>query len=150
LTGKTIPDITWNGHILDSASEFASLFTDSMPTFLHYDVQCLDTQVINSCFYVPKLASPAGPAEPSADEIGLRPEKNISILVNVAGVLRMEDRVKGPLAEFSECFVLVPNLERRKRGEGVRREWLVESQVCRFVVCWEAGEGEGLVAMDVA
>jgi hypothetical protein len=118
-----------------------------MPTHLFYDIQCIDTQILNPRYYVPKMED----GEPTAQDLGLRPEKNVSILVNVAGVLRMEDRVKGPLAEFSEVFLLVPNLEKKgKVTEGRRREWLVESQVCRFVVVWEEGEGEGLVTMDVA
>jgi NTF2-related export protein 1/2 len=117
-----------------------------MPTSLFYDIQCIDTQIINPRYYVPK------DGEPSAGDLGIRPEKNISILVLVAGGLRMENERKGPLSEFSETFLLVPNLEKRggkvtdKKG---RREWLVESQVTRFVVVYGEGESEGLVSMDV-
>jgi len=98
-------------------------------------VQAIDCQILSARF---------------AKDTAVKPERNISFLVMTAGHMRLEDRNDGPLMEFSETFLLVPNLE--KGGKGVmtqRRSWLIQTQSFRYVVAHDPVLTEGYIAMDV-
>jgi NTF2-related export protein 1/2 len=113
------------------------MYEEAMPTFVHFDIQALDCQVLNPQF--------------NKDATGVKPEKNISFLVMTAGHMRLEDRSTGPLMEFSETFLLVPNLEKGGKGAmGNRRAWLVQTQNFRYVVAHDPVLSAGQTAMDVA
>jgi hypothetical protein len=93
-------------------------FVARMP-WAAYEVQTLDCQALNRRFH-PGVRNPA----------------NVSLLVATSGYLRLENAKWGPLHEFSETFVLVPNRDRLvQRGAGQRKPpWLIQSQIFRYVV----------------
>lgn len=77
----------------------------------------------------------------------------MSIQVVVTGSVRLEEQLKGPMREFSESFVLVPNVEVEVKPKplfekGWQQEWLIQTQNFRFTE-WgaiEVGEGKEGVA----
>lgn len=100
------------------------MFIEKMPKHVFFEVNALDAQVLN-----PKYDPDAGPK--------VKAEKNISILVIANGHVRLEDRKTGPLKEFSESFVIVPNIEKMVLGKGPameKRNWLIQVQNFRYVV----------------
>lgn len=110
-----------------------------MPSHLHYDVHAVDCQVLN-----PKYNT----------DSKIRADKNFSMLVTTSGHLRLEDRKTGPLKDFSETFVLVPNVENAAAGAAKgaasrRRDWLIQLQNFRYVVHHQPGLIEGQIAMDM-
>jgi NTF2-related export protein 1/2 len=111
------PRIVWNGNEVPDAQTMHD-FVVRMP-WAAYEVQTLDCHV---------LARPFHP--------GVRNANNMSLLVMTSGYLRLENAKWGPLHEFSETFVLVPNRDRLvQRGGGARRPpWLIQSQIFRYVV----------------
>ncbi|QDS72503.1 hypothetical protein FKW77_000035 [Venturia effusa] len=120
----TTPTIQWNGNVYATAADFKAVWTDHMPKYVNYDVHAVDAQVLNSVF-----DGDAGPK--------VKPSKNISILVLVNGHLRLEERKTGPLKEFSESFVLVPNIEKMTLEKGPcmeKKNWLIQAQNFRYVV----------------
>ncbi|KAF2434984.1 NTF2-like protein [Tothia fuscella] len=140
--GTTTPDIIWNGNTYEDGLEFQKMYEDSMPTFVHFDVQAIDCQILNPQ-YSKETTTPGG--------MGVKPERNISFLVMTAGHMRLEDRSEGPLFEFSETFLLVPNLEKGGKGVmGARRGWLIQTQSFRYVVVHDPVLTAGQTAMDIA
>ena len=137
--GSAIPDILWNGTSFPDGPAFQKLFAEEMPSHLHYDVSAVDCQVLN-----PKYSP----------DSRIRADKNFSMLVTTSGHLRLEDRKTGPLKDFSETFLLVPNIDKAATG-GVKgaasrkRDWLIQYQNFRYVVHHQPGLIEGQVAMDV-
>jgi NTF2-related export protein 1/2 len=137
--GSTIPDILWNGTPFADGNAVQKMFTDEMPAHLFYDVHAVDCQVLNPRYSTnPKVKA----------------DKNFSMLVTTSGHLRLEDRKTGPLKDFSETFVLVPNVEKAVTGAGKgaasrRRDWLIQLQNFRYVVHHHPSLIEGQVAMDV-
>jgi len=134
----TFPDILWNGNKFEDAKAFKTTFLEDMPKMVHFDVHTVDCQVLN----------------PNYDHTStVKAEKNISILVMVNGLVRLEDRKTGPLKEFSETFVLIPNIEKFSTGKGAmaeKRNWLIQTQNFRYVVHHDPVTMEGQVAMDMA
>jgi NTF2-related export protein 1/2 len=113
------------------------MFQDDMPKMVFFDVHAVDAQVLN-----PKW-------DPDAK---VKAEKNISIMVIVNGHIRLEDRKTGPLKEFSETFVLVPNIEKMVSGKGAaaeKRNWLIQVQNFRYVVHHDPVTMAGQVEMAV-
>jgi NTF2-related export protein 1/2 len=110
-----------------------TLFSTKMPpTF--YDVQTVDAHVLNPRHY-PDLSA----------------ERNFSMLVTVGGYLRLEDASNGPLHEFSETFVLIPN-RAKLMGKGAqmgKRDFLIQNQIFRFVVSHDPIQTAGWTSMDV-
>lgn len=118
------------------------MFTNSMPKYVNFDVHSVDAQVLN-----PKFDGEAGPK--------VKPENNISILVLVNGHLRLEQRGTGPLKEFSESFVLVPNIDKMTLEQGPcmeKKDWLIQVQNFRYVVLHDpvtmAEQVSGDMALD--
>jgi NTF2-related export protein 1/2 len=135
---NTVPDILWNGNQFEDARAFKQMFLEDMPKLVFFDIHTVDCQVLN-----PKW-------DPAAI---IKPEKNISIMVMTNGHVRLEDRKTGPLKEFSETFVLVPNIDKFTSGKGAmaeRRNWLIQTQNFRYVVHHDPVTMEGQVAMDMA
>lgn len=60
----------------------------------------------------------------------------MTILVTVSGYAKYGDLRDAPMRGFSENFVLIPNPEAVKnKGQGKSvKEWLIQSQIFRFVV----------------
>jgi len=136
--GATVPSIIWNGNQYEDAPAFQKMFQEQMPEVVLYDVQTIDCQVLN----------------PKWDPVAtIKPEKNISILVMTNGHVRLENRRTGPLKEFSETFVLVPNIEKaanEKSAMAQKRSWLIQTQNFRYVVHHNPLLTEGQIAMDIA
>jgi NTF2-related export protein 1/2 len=135
----TTPDIQWNGNTYSTAADFKKMFTENMPKHVFFDVHAVDAQVLN-----PKWDAEIGTK--------VRAEKNISILVITNGHVRLEDRKTGPLKEFSETFVLVPNIEKMSSGKGAaaeKRNWLVQVQNFRYVVHHDPVTMAGQIDMAV-
>jgi NTF2-related export protein 1/2 len=109
---------------------------EEMP-YTFYEVQSLDCQVLNPQYY----SATSGVRMPA--------DKNLSIAVIVSGYLRLEDRKEGPMKEFSETFVLIPNKDKSsgKGSQASKRTWLIQHQVFRYVVSHEAAAG--LASMDL-
>jgi NTF2-related export protein 1/2 len=110
-----------------------------MPAHVHYDVHAVDCQILN-----PKFST----------DSKIRADKNFSMLVMTSGHLRLEDRKTGPLKDFSETFVLVPNVEKANAGAAKgaasrRRDWLIQLQNFRYVVHHQPSLIEGQVAMEM-
>ncbi|KAF2671499.1 NTF2-like protein [Microthyrium microscopicum] len=122
-----VPRIIWNGNEIPDVDAMQKLFVDEMPpTF--YEVQAVDAQVLNSRYF-PDLGS----------------DRNISIAVTVAGFLRLEHPKTGPLHEFSENFILIPNRAKlMNKGVGQsKRDWLIQNQIFRYVVTHDPIETAG-------
>jgi Nuclear transport factor 2 (NTF2) domain len=106
---------------------------ESMPA-LWYEIQTVDAQILNPRFF-PDLSN----------------DRNFSLLVMVSGYMRVDDKELGPMHEFSETFVLVPNRERilqRGGGHG-KRQWLIQSQIFRYLVSHEDTVGMETTGMEM-
>ncbi|KIW03282.1 hypothetical protein, variant 2 [Verruconis gallopava] len=137
--GSTIPDILWNGTSFADGDAVQKLFVDEMPAHVFFDVHAVDCQILN-----PKYST-----DPK-----MKPDKNFSMLVTTSGHLRLEDRKTGPLKDFSETFVLVPNVEKALTGGGKgaasrKRDWLIQLQNFRYVHHHHPSLIEGQVAMEM-
>lgn len=125
-SGKTLPQITINGEVVTDAAALQERFKTQMP-WTHYEPQSLNAHVLNPS--ITPLDAKAGKKER---------ERNISVLVQVSGYVRLIERKDGPMRGFSETMVLVPNTEEAggkgtgKTGQG--RQWVIQSQTFRFVV----------------
>jgi NTF2-related export protein 1/2 len=85
-----------------------------------FEVQTLDCHVLNPHFYP-----------------NLKHDRNKSLLVMVSGYMRLENAKWGPMHEFNETFVLIPNRDRLtlRRGRDQHKPvWLIQSQIFRYVV----------------
>lgn len=122
---RSLPHISYNGEPYSDAAAFQETFEKQMP-WTHFEAQSVNVHVLNPCM-VP-LGEKAGKKDA---------ERNMSLVVQVSGYVRLVERKEGPMRGFSDSFVLVPNKEEvggrgTKGGEG--RKWLVQSQNFRFVV----------------
>ncbi|KAE9981423.1 hypothetical protein EG327_006231 [Venturia inaequalis] len=136
------PTIEWNGNAYATAADFKTMYTQSMPKYVNFEVHAVDAQVLN-----PQFDTEAGPK--------VKPAKNISIIVSVNGQLRLEERLKGPLKEFHESFLLVPNIDKMVLEKGPcmeKKDWLIQVQNFRYVVLHDpitmAGQVYGDMALD--
>lgn len=125
--GRTLPHIAYNGeHVADAAS-FQERWEKAMP-YTHFEAQSVNVHVMNPCI-VPVSAD----AQNKRDA-----ERNMSLIVQVSGAVRLVERKEGPLRGFSDSFILVPNKEevggRGTRGQDQGKRWLIQSQTFRFVV----------------
>jgi len=128
-TGRTLPLITYNGQQSSDPQAFQTTYQEHMP-FTHYEVQSFNAHVTNPTME-PVDSLPGGKGRVKEQE------RNMSLLVQVSGYVRLMERKEGPMRGFSDTMVLVPNKEagakgRPRNGEG--RSWLIQSQNFRFVV----------------
>jgi len=116
-TNTSKPNIIWNGNRIEDSDMIQRTF-EEMPS-LWYEIQTVDCQILNPRFY-PDLSN----------------DRNFSMLVMISGYMRVEDKELGPMHEFSETFVLVPNRDRMiQRGSGQgKRTWLIQTQIFRYMV----------------
>jgi NTF2-related export protein 1/2 len=127
--GKVLPHIVWNGNVYDTPEDYQRLYEDCMP-FTHYEVQSFDCHVINPTSLAPDKLK-GGSGDPDKDI-----ERRMSIVILVSGTIRLEEPKTGPLRQFSETFVLVPNPEKAPgRGKMAEKKgWIVQNQNFRYVV----------------
>ena len=123
---RSLPHISYNGELLQSAGAFQERFEKQMP-WTHFEPQSVDVHVLN-----PSLTPVSG----NASKRDL--ERNMSLTVQVSGYVRLAERKEGPMRGFSDSFVLVPNKE-EVGGRGTGRQdhgkrFLIQSQNFRFVV----------------
>lgn len=123
--GRGLPSISYNGALITDSSAFQQRWEKEMPR-THFDLQSVNVHVMN--------ASMAPAASKSKRDV----EKNVSLIVQVSGSVRLGERKEGPLRGFSDSFVLVPNASQTGgRGAGKQdhgKKWLIQSQTFRFVV----------------
>ena len=92
---------------------------------MKYEVQSYDCQVINPNFIADGEVGDGGATG-----------KNMTILVLVSGYVKIGESRTAPMRGFSETFVLVPKIDKR-RTKGRKKplkEWLIQSQNFRLVV----------------
>jgi NTF2-related export protein 1/2 len=123
--GRSLPHISYNGELLQDAALFQERFEKQMP-WTHFEPQSVNVHVLN-----PSLTPLESKSKRDA-------ERNMSLVVQVSGYVRLQERKEGPMRGFSDSFVLVPNKEEvRGRGTGKQdqgRKWVIQSQNFRFVV----------------
>ncbi|KAK4541606.1 hypothetical protein LTR36_007903 [Oleoguttula mirabilis] len=123
--GRTLPHISYNGEHVSDAKSFQERWEKQMP-YTHFEAQSVNVHVMNPC-----ILPMEGKSKRDA-------ERNMSLIVQVSGSVRLEERKAGPLRGFSDSFILVPNKEEvGGRGTGKQdtgKKWLIQSQTFRFVV----------------
>ncbi|KAK5675800.1 hypothetical protein LTS10_011531 [Elasticomyces elasticus] len=123
--GRGLPNITYNGEVIGDAASFQERWEKQMPR-THCEAQSVNVHVLN-----PTLKPTEGMKKKDV-------ERNMSLIVQVSGSIRIGQPKEGPLRGFSDSFVLVPNSELSggagtgKQDHG--RQWLIQSQTFRFVV----------------
>ena len=118
-SGRGLPHISFNGELVQDAAAFQETFEKQMP-WTHFEAQSVNAHVLN-----PDLNPGDGKTKRDA-------ERNMSLVVQVSGYVRLAERKEGPMRGFSESFVLVPNPDTGKQDVG--QKCLVQSQNFRFVV----------------
>jgi NTF2-related export protein 1/2 len=133
---STVPFIAWNGEVFHDAAEFQTHYETL--THTHFDLEGLDCNIINKKF-LPSSEVQGGGGDDSQDF-----DRRMSIAVTVMGSIRLEEPLKGPIREFSENFVLVPNRDKLPKPrptfeKGWHQEWVIQTQNFRFTE-WGASE----------
>lgn len=122
---RGLPHLSYNGEVLHDAAAFGQRFEAHMP-WTHFEPQSTNVHVMN-----PSI----GPVEGKTKR---ELERNISLLVQVSGYVRLYERKDGPMRGFSDSFVLVPDKEDaggRQTGKMDHgRQWVIQTQNFRFVV----------------
>ena len=122
--GRGLPSISYNGELVQDAAVFQERYEKEMP-WTHFEPQSVNVHVMN-----PSITADAKTKKDA--------ERNMSLVVQVSGYVRIAERKDGPMRGFSDSFVLVPNKEEvGGRGTGKQdhgRRFLIQSQNFRFVV----------------
>ena len=118
-SGRALPHISFNGELIQDAAVFQETFEKQMP-WTYFEPQSVNAHVLNPDF------------NPGDGKSKKEAERNMSLVVQVSGYVRLVERKEGPMRGFSDSFVLVPNPDTGKQDVG--RKWLVQSQNFRFVV----------------
>ncbi len=117
--------ISYNGEPL-TPTELQTRYEKSMP-WTHFEPQSVNVHVLNSSL---------APLDAKAAKRDA--ERNMSLVVQVSGYVRLVERGTGPMRAFSDSVVLVPDREEvGGRGKGKLeegRKWVIQSQNFRFVV----------------
>ncbi|KAK6435839.1 hypothetical protein LTR95_007976 [Oleoguttula sp. CCFEE 5521] len=116
---RPLPHISYNGTLVPSPTDLQTTFIKDMP-YTHYEPQSVDVHVLNPVLAV--LGEGATKRER---------ERNMSLVVQVSGYVRLFERKEGVMRGFSDSFVLVPNEGVGKDGQG--RQWVIQTQNFRFV-----------------
>lgn len=123
--GRGLPSISYNGELTTDSAAFQERWDKQMPR-THFEVQSVNVHVMNASM------------TPAAGKSKKDLERNMSLIVQISGSVRLGERREGPLRGFSDSFVLVPNLQQSGgRGTGKQdhgKKWLIQSQTFRFVV----------------
>ena len=134
-TGTKEPQITWNGHTIDDPVEFRKTVEEDF-TFVFYNTQSVDCQVLSSNYQT----------DPQAK--GHKQGENIVILVMTSGYMRLQERGQGPMKEYSESFVLVPNPGGKGAKSTHKKRFLIQSQNFRWVVSHENAGPDKMMDME--
>ncbi|KAF2454767.1 hypothetical protein BDY21DRAFT_351555 [Lineolata rhizophorae] len=121
--GKSVPTIMWNGNAVEDADAFAGMLSSTIP-YAYFDIQNVDCHVLHPNYPKPPGATP------------IEPEKNFSMMVRASGQVRVKEPREGPLRQFGETLVLVPNTLGAAGGapKAKRQSWLIQTQLFRYVV----------------
>ncbi|KAK0922425.1 hypothetical protein LTR57_007897 [Friedmanniomyces endolithicus] len=103
--GRGLPNITYNGELFLDSATFQDRWVKDMPR-THLEAQSLNVHVLN-----PSIKPTAGMKKKEA-------ARNMSLIVQVSGSMRIGQPKEGPLRGFSDSFVLVPNEELGKQDVG--------------------------------
>jgi NTF2-related export protein 1/2 len=126
VSGRLMPYISYNGELIQDGKQLQDRYEDKSLPYMHFECQSLDAHVLNPCL-------DGVPAATRRDA-----ERNMSLIVQVSGSVRLMERKDGPLRGISESFVLVPNKEEvgaKGTGKGdYGRKWLIQTQNFRIVV----------------
>lgn len=124
--GRGLPSISYNGELITDSAPFQERWEKQMPR-THFEVQSVNVHVMNASM----TSATVGKGKKDA-------ERNMSLIVQVSGSVRLGERREGPLRGFSDSMVLVPNSQAAgARGTGKPehgKKWLIQSQTFRFVV----------------
>ncbi|KAH8177072.1 Nuclear transport factor 2, Eukaryote [Sarocladium implicatum] len=118
----TMPaDISINGAVLPTPEDYQKL-VEAQGHGVRYDVESLDTQVMNPSF---QFGAPEHVQNNAKAESGAR----MSIVVMTTGKVQYGKGREAPQKMFNETFVLVPNWDALKNNppRGIRK-WLIMSQ----------------------
>ncbi|OQO07463.1 hypothetical protein B0A48_07160 [Cryoendolithus antarcticus] len=113
-SSRPLPHISYNGTLVPSPTDLQTTFVKDMP-YTHYEPQSVDAHVLNPVLAV--LGEGATKRER---------ERNMSLVVQVSGYVRLFERKEGVMRGFSDSFVLVPNEGVGKDGQG--RQWVIQTQ----------------------
>jgi NTF2-related export protein 1/2 len=135
-----LPFIAWNGQRFNDGAEFQDYYEGLSHT--HYDIENLDCNILNPKF-IAAAAVKGGSGDDSQDL-----DRRMSIQVVAMGSVRLEEPLKGPIREFSETFILIPNSEKLPTpkptfDKGWHKEWIIHTQNFRFTE-WGASEVPGV------
>lgn len=105
---------------------------------MYYELESLDSNILNP------ISLPATELKGGSGSNDKDFERRMSLIVTASGSVRLQEREKGPVREFAETFVLVPNGELTGKAtlkfeKGWQNEWLIQTQNFRFT---EWGETE--------
>lgn len=136
---STVPFIAWNGDVYDEGTDFQSFFETL--THTHYDVESLNVDILN-VKALPVTAVKNGSGEELQDF-----DRRMSITIQAGGSVRLEKPLTGPIREFSDVIVLVPDPEKLPKGPVTEamitknwdKQWVIQSQNFRFTE-WGATE----------
>ncbi|KAF2708573.1 hypothetical protein K504DRAFT_502597 [Pleomassaria siparia CBS 279.74] len=133
---NTTPSIAWNSILYNEGSSFQEYFEGL--THTHFELESLDVDVLNPKF-LPASDLLGGSNNDAEDH-----DRRMSIAIVVTGCVRLEEPLKGPMREFAETFVLIPNREKQlppkpSFEKGWHQEWLIQTQNFRFTE-WGATE----------
>ena len=115
-------DISINGAVVPSPADYSKLL-EAQGTGVHYEVESLDTHVLNPSFQI---------NAPEHIYDGNKVERNggrMSMAVVIMGKVQYGKGRDAPQKMFNETFVLVPNWDSMGRNppRGLKR-WLIMSQ----------------------
>ncbi|KAJ8608799.1 hypothetical protein MRB53_039484 [Persea americana] len=124
-SGGQLLRIIYNGELLQDAKVLQERFENEMP-WCHYEAQSVNAHVMNPCI------------DPNGSKTKKEAERNLSLLVQISGYVRLVERKDGPIRAISDNFVLVPNKEGvGAKGTGIQdqgKRWVIQSQNFRYVV----------------
>lgn len=122
---RPLPHVSYNGELLSDGAALQDRFEKDMP-YTHFEPQSTNVHVMN-----PTMGPAAGGGKREA-------ESNVSLVVQVSGYVRLQERKEGPMRGYSDSFVLIPNKEmtggKGTGKQGAGRKWLIQTQNFRFVV----------------
>ncbi|KAF2474980.1 uncharacterized protein BDR25DRAFT_301519 [Lindgomyces ingoldianus] len=133
--GVATPSIVWNGETYEDGDALQHFFQGV--TYTHFQIEDLDANTLNPTF-LPANDIQGGSCNASNDL-----ERRMSFIVVVTGSVRLEEQLKGPLREFAESFVLVPNPAKLALSPGQTskhipfeggwdKQWLIQTQNFTF------------------
>ncbi|KAF2790731.1 hypothetical protein K505DRAFT_340184 [Melanomma pulvis-pyrius CBS 109.77] len=133
---STVPFIAWNSVVYNDGPSFQEYLEGLSHT--HFEIEGLDCSILNRKFL------PAAELKGGSNDDAKDFDRRMSIAVVATGSVRLEEPLTGPMREFAETFVLVPNTQKQVPRnpmfeKGWQQEWLIQTQNFRFTE-WGASE----------